>query len=400
MVDVSTTLYIFIAVYAAGLLSPFLTAERGQIIAATSVYRPFCLGLILVHCTTSVFSSAHSILGVLANASYIVALVLITRELRDDQKLIFKRNAFIDAVILLLVVSCVMFLGRLLLVSDRAFASLIIVTAMLAELAIIAAIYSNYRRSKSIYLVHAMVAAFASLLIMLARVVLVNEQTKYAVGFGNESELLLWARLVNAAACFVLLGAITNYHFQKLWNKERHLRVEAERRGLDGLLAMAQARDNEAGNNKLRKKKYVAVLTDNLQSKGRFRAPVPNGPDDIANQNVSRSAELMALAEVYDVLTNRRPGKQTWPTSRLLCRLPIWQAVGSTTLSSTPSLKSKTHFWQLQNAGSMMPMTLAWPLIFRFCPRDCKALPLRSHCHAAMSINNSGRVTSLPLRRR
>ena len=312
MVDVSTTLYIFIAVYAAGLLSPFLTAERGQIIAATSVYRPFCLGLILVHCTTSVFSSAHSILGVLANASYIVALVLIARELRDDQKLIFKRNAFIDAVILLLVVSCVMFLGRLLLASDRAFASLIIVTAMLAELAIIAAIYSNYRRSKSIYLVHAMVAAFASLLIMLARVVLVNEQTKYAVGFGNESDLLLWARLVNAAACFVLLGAITNYHFQKLWNKERHLRVEAERHGLDGLLAMAQARDNEAGNSKLRKKKYVAVLTDNLQSKGRFRAPVPNGPDDIANQDVSRSAELMALAEVYDVLTNRRPGKQTW----------------------------------------------------------------------------------------
>lgn len=157
-----------------------------------------------------------------------------------------------------------------------------------------------------------MVAAVASLLIIIMRLVLVNEQTKYTVGFGNESELLLLARLVNAAACFVLLGAITNYHFQKLWNKERDLRVEAERDKLDGLLAMAQARDNEAGNRTLRKKKYVGVLTDNLQSKGWFAAPAPSGPDDVANQNASRSAELVALADVYDVLTSRRPGKKTW----------------------------------------------------------------------------------------
>jgi len=321
MVDVSITLYLFIAIYAVGLLSPFLTAERGQIIAVTSVYRPFCLGLILVHCITSVFNSVHIIFGVLANASYIVALLLIARELRDDQKLIFRRNAFIDTVILVLVVSCVIFLARLLLAPDRAFASMIILTAMAAVLAIIATIYDNYRRSQSIYLIHAMVAAFASLLIMIVRLVLVNGQTKYTVGFGNESEVLLWARLVNAAACFVLLGAITNYHFQKLWNKERDLRVDAERDKLDSLIAMAQARDNEAGNRMLRKKKYVGVLTDHLQSKGWFAAPASNGPDDLANQNASRTAALMALADVYDVLTSRRPGKQVWTHKQAVAQI-------------------------------------------------------------------------------
>lgn len=99
---------------------------------------------------TSYLSGVHIIFGVLANACYIVALLLIVRELRDDKKLIFKRNAFIDTVTWMLVVSCVMFLGRLLLASDRAFASMIIVTVIVANLAIIAAIYRNYRTSKSI----------------------------------------------------------------------------------------------------------------------------------------------------------------------------------------------------------------------------------------------------------
>lgn len=59
MLELSSVLYIFVTVYAAGLLLPFLGQERVQFTAVTSVYRPLTLSLIMVLCTAAYLSSFH-----------------------------------------------------------------------------------------------------------------------------------------------------------------------------------------------------------------------------------------------------------------------------------------------------------------------------------------------------
>lgn len=269
MTDPTVTLYIFIAAYAAGLLSPYLTSERRQVVAATSAYRPIALILILVHCAASFLTIIDARFGVMANAAYISSLILVAKELRDDQHANIKRAArfgFIWAVLL----SSWLIAGRYALGATRDYAYLVILSALLADLVILIVATQEMARSRSLYLKHIVAAALVALVIMVSRLMQVYHQQSYTLGFGHESELLFVLRLLNAVSFFVLLSAVTNYHFQKLWNREHISRVETEQGMFQSLLALAHARDNETGNHIIRTKNYVRVLANNLKAKNWF----------------------------------------------------------------------------------------------------------------------------------
>jgi response regulator RpfG family c-di-GMP phosphodiesterase len=168
-------------------------------------------------------------------------------------------------------------------------------------------------------------------------------QDDYTFSLVDESDNLFLSRLVIGASFFVLLSAVTNFQFQKVWGKERELRFDSERASLDSLLALSHARDGETGNRFLRKRKYVGVLVDNLKSKGWLTMPdldaqmeqlfqvgsskygqkyavdgshelLDNIDHDanISGDSPSQTVKLMALADVYEVLTSKRPWKKSW----------------------------------------------------------------------------------------
>lgn len=272
MTDPTITLYIFIAAYAAGLLSPYLTAERRQVVDATSAYRPVALSLILLHCVASFLALLTPAFGVMANATYIASLILVSKELRDDQHATVRR-AVRTGLAYGCVIACVLIAGRYALGATRTYAYLVIVSAMLADIRIIRVAVQEMAQSKSLYLKHIVVAASVALLIMFSRLLQVYLQQSYTLGFGHESELLFALRVLNAVSFFVLLSAVTNYHFQKLWNREHLSRVETEHGMFQSLLALAHARDNETGNHIIRTKNYVRLLANNLKQKNWFQVP-------------------------------------------------------------------------------------------------------------------------------
>ena len=383
MLELSAVLYIFIAVYTAGLLSPFLTSERAQVTAVTSVYRPIGLSLVIVHCITAYLSSFHFTVGVVANASYILALVVISQELKFEGKKIFGPNPFLKIFWLGLMIFGLIFFGRLLLGSGREYASLIILLALGAELRLISVIHKSVHQPKSIYLLQAMFAAVLAAGIMVIRLVAVNTQAVFSPSVGDESGFLLALRLLNAASFFVLLNGITNFQFQKLWSKERELRVDAERQSLDSLIAISHAQDTETGNRTLRKRRYVQALVDNLKPKNWFTIPDPevhmeqffsddlsaypnksaiDGPNEAAeglgqeghlrNDSTAQTAQVMAVAEVYEALTSRQPGKRSWTHKQAIAEITgmagsrLDPTVVKAFLEEEATFSAVTHTWR------------------------------------------------------
>ncbi len=219
-------------------------------------------------------------MGVVANASYILALVVISQELIFERTKIFGPNPFSKILWLGLITLCLIFFGRLLLGSGREYACLIVLLALAAELRLIRVIHKSFQETKSIYLLQAMFAALLAAGVMVIRLVAINTQSVFSLGDRDESGLLFALRLLNAASFFVLLNGITNFQFQKLWSKERKLRVDAERQSLDSLIAISHAQDAETGNRILRKRRYVQALVDNLKPKNWFTMPDPEAHMD------------------------------------------------------------------------------------------------------------------------
>jgi hypothetical protein len=343
MLETGAVLYFFIAIYTAGLLSPFLTSERAQVTAVTSVYRPIGLSFIILHCIAHNLNGFHFTLGVVANASYILALVAVSQELKFERTRIFGPHPFSKILWLGLIILGLVFFGRIIFGLGREYASLIILLALGAELMLISVIYKISRQLKSTYLSQAMFASILTAGIMIIRLVVVNSQSVFSFTNSSESGLLIALRMLNAASFFILLNAVTNFHFQKLWNKERELRLDIERASLDSLLALSLARDRETGNRNLRKRKYVGVLIDNLRPKRWLTIPdldarmeylfnfgtskydpkksvdghselldMPDQASVLPGDNNPQMVQLIALADVYDILTSKRPWKRSW----------------------------------------------------------------------------------------
>lgn len=265
-------LYLFISAYAGGLLSPYLTSERDQVIAATSPHRPVALALILLHCFAAIGSEFDVRFGVLANAAYVAALIILAKEVQSRQRETIREAAKygLAALFSLLALFAV---SRGLLGLSRSYAYVPNIAAFIANAFILVATYRHHQQSRSIYLQHAFAASLAAGLIMLIRIGQIHFQHVYSLALANESQILLALRALNAVSFFVLLSAITNFHFQKLWRREHDYRVETEQGMLASLLALAQARDNETGNHIVRTKNYIRVLAENLKQKGWFSVP-------------------------------------------------------------------------------------------------------------------------------
>ncbi len=186
-------------------------------------------------------------------------------------------------------------------------------------------------------------AALFPFTISFIRSYLIIVQDDYTFSLVDESDILFLSRLIIGASFFIILNAVTNFQFQKLWNKERELRFDTERASIDSLLALSHARDGETGNRFLRKRKYVGVLIDHLRSKGWLTMPdldaqmeklfqvgsskynpknVVDGSNNhldkldqdanMSGDSPSQAVKLMALADVYEVLTSKRPWKKSW----------------------------------------------------------------------------------------
>jgi hypothetical protein len=242
-----------------------------------------------------------------------------------------------------LMVFCLLFLGRLVLGQSHAYGHLVGTLNISVQLILILEIFNKFRASKSVHIFCAFVAGVVPLPFLALRSYSIIFEDDYAFSLVNESDLQFLSRLVIGASFFVLLNAVTNFQFQKLWNKERELRFNTERASLDSLLALSHARDSETGKRILRKRKYVGLLVDNLTSQGWLIMPDLNAqmeplfkvgtskhdPRDAANgsnelldkldqganisgDSPSQAVKLMALADVYEVLTSKRPWKKSW----------------------------------------------------------------------------------------
>lgn len=345
MLEPSSVLYFFVAAYAAGLLLPYLTAERAQFTTATSVFRPLTLSLIIVLCIAAYLSGVHFAFEVFASTALILLPLSVRQELLEEKKKIFGAPPFAKILWRGAIFLCLVFFGRVLVGPSSAYACLIFTSAIATQILLILELIKIFRKSKSIHLLSAILAALGPIALVITRIVSISGQDKYAYKFSLVDDsgmpVLLW--LVIGASFFVLLNAVTNFQFQKLWNKERTLRLDTERASLDSLIALSQARDSEAGNRILRKKKYVGLLIDNLRPKGWLTMPDLDAQMDLLfkvgaskydpkyaadgstellegldqgssspGDSAPQSVQLMALADVYDVLTSKRPWKRSW----------------------------------------------------------------------------------------
>ena len=344
MLEPSSVIYIFATIYAAGLMLPFLSAERAEFTAATSVYRPLTLALIIVQCVAAYLSDLNFVFEVFASSAIILLPLSVRQELRDERKKIFGANPFSKMLWLGPIILCLVFFGRVLLGPSNAYANLIFISVILTQILLVIEIIKIFRRSKSIHLLYAIFAALGPIPLVIIRIFSVSVQDTYKnkFSFVYESELpfLLW--LIIAAFFFVLLNAVTNFQFEKFLNKERKLRVDAERHSLDNLIALSIAQDNEAGNRNIRKRKYVQALVDNLKQKGWFVMPDPDADMDqllsdsrstyhapnadspsnvlegvgqqgsLLGDDIPQTVRLMAVADMYDVLTSKRSWKRSW----------------------------------------------------------------------------------------
>jgi hypothetical protein len=341
MFEPSSVLYFFVTAYAAGLLLPFLGAERAQFTDAMSVFRPLTLCLMIVLCIGGYLSGLNFVFEVFASSALILLPLSVRQELRDEQKKIFGADPFSRILWYGFIILCLVFFGRVLLGPSNVYAGLIFITAIATQMLLTQELIKNFRSTKSVYLLYAIFAALGPIPLVITRIVSVSVQAGYTYKFSlvdhSGLPVLLW--LAIAACCFVLLNAVTNFQFQKLWNKERALRLDSERASLDSLIGLSQARDSETGNRIVRKKKYVGLLIDNLRPKGWLTMPDldadteqlfavgspkynANGSAELLEghaqgaslpgDNDPQTVRLIALADVYDVLTSKRPWKRSW----------------------------------------------------------------------------------------
>jgi hypothetical protein len=339
MLEPSSVLYIFGAVYVVGLLLPFLGPERDQFTSITSIYRPLSLSLIMLHCIAAYLSDLHLILNVLASTAILLLPLSLRQELRDERNKIFGADPFSKMLGLGLMIFILLFLGRLLLGESSEYGYIINILNIPLNILLIIELYKVFRISKSIHILYAIIFSFFVLTILAFRVFLYISEDNKAFSLVNESFILLSSRLIIGASFFIILNAVTNFQFQKLWNKERALRLDTERASLNSLIALSQARDSETGNRIVRKKKYVGLLIDNLRPKGWLTMPDldadteqlfavgspkynANGSAELLEghaqgaslpgDNDPQTVRLIALADVYDVLTSKRPWKRSW----------------------------------------------------------------------------------------
>ena len=383
MLELSSVLYIFCAVYAAGLLLPFLSTERAQLTAITSAYRPLSLSLIIVHCVAAYWSGLHFILKIIASTAILLLLLSLRQELRGERNQIFGSYPLSKMLALGLMVFCLLLFGRVLLGESREYGFLVSGLNFTVQIFVAWEIFNKLRTSKSIHLLYALIAALVAFPLLAFRIFLIDIQNDYAFSLVSESELAFLSRLVIAASFFIMMNGITNFQFQKLWNKERELRVDAERQSFDSLMAISHAQDTETGNRILRKRRYVQALVDNLKPKNWFTMPDPeahmeqffsdglsaypnksaiDGPNEAAeglgqesrlrSDSTTQTAQVMAVAEVYEALTSRRPGKRSWTHKQAIAEITemagsrLDPTVVKAFLEEEATFSAVTHTWR------------------------------------------------------
>lgn len=272
IIEQASSLYIFITAYSVGLIYPYLTSERDKVVAVTSTYRPAALAMVLFHCLSYFLSYYIGWLALVANAAYISALWLIAGEL-DRGRDASARKVLQETSIVFLGVLTIVWAIKSTASDARHFAYFINGMAAFVIVMILRVAARELRRSPSHYLRHALLAAGGSLFIIFVRIAQIHEQSAYVVGIGQESAILFLLRLLNAVCFFVLLNALTNLHFQRLWNAEGSRRQMAENGALQALAALAKARDHETGHHIIRTQNYVRLLARNLATKGWFALP-------------------------------------------------------------------------------------------------------------------------------
>ena len=269
-------LYLFLLVYVIGELVPYINAGRDRIIALTSSDRPMIAVLIAVHCVTAIGSNFNHIFSVVANASYIAALFMLTGEFRSRRNTSIAKSA--KKALGLFLLFLVPLVGLTITVlKGQEIAILVISVAAIAEAAVFCCALrkSIQVRFSSIYLRQAMFAATLALLSMGTRLFLVLSTEIYALNIGTEAEILFLLRLANAASFFLLVNAIANYQLQSIVEVESLRRVTAEDGTIQTLSSLAKARDNETGNHVVRTSEFVRLLGLRLARKDWLGAEDP-----------------------------------------------------------------------------------------------------------------------------
>lgn len=276
LLDPGTVLYIFLLFYVIGELIPYSGSNRDKIIRLTSSDRPFIVILIAIHCVSSIIAHISSLLSIIANASYISALFVLSGEMNKKSIINLKYSlkkslaifgSLFTFCIVVKIISHEGAVNALLIISLALFAQ-----ALLSYRSTCRAIDTNF---KSIYVNQAAIAAIFGLIVITVRLVFVFYTGEYALSVQTESAFLLSLRLANAASFFLLINAIFNNKFEAIVESGEVHRVAAQGGTLRALVMLAKTRGKQTERHYTRIQEFVRLIGHRLDQKRWFGADDP-----------------------------------------------------------------------------------------------------------------------------
>lgn len=266
-------LYGTVAVAMVGLLYPFVLPQRQRLLAITSVFRPWSLVFLLLHCVLTIsLVKAPPVVLPISSVAIVGAILMLLLEVRSQRRPV-------PAGVLwwcfggLLLLSCFAIwktdFGR-----QHQTTPLVFVVLVLGLLSWAAGeIWKNWCRRPSAHLMLAFLLGLLGLATIVLRVVVTARSGITVVNAtAEEPPLLFLTRTLFPVLLCLISIALNNGYLEQLWRREADSREDAEENLLTTLSALAKARDEETGNHIVRTRNYVRLLAQYFKDRGELES--------------------------------------------------------------------------------------------------------------------------------
>jgi HD-GYP domain-containing protein (c-di-GMP phosphodiesterase class II) len=266
-------LYVTVAVAMLGLLYPFLLPQRSRLLTITSVYRPWSLVFLLLHCllTLSLVVAPPVVLPI-SSVTIVGAITMLLLEVRSQRQPVPRVMLPVSFVALAALAMFAIWktdFGRQHQATPLVF--VVLVVALLGWASV--EIYRNCRRRPSAHLMLAFLLGLLGIATILLRV-LVTARTGVTVVNSTAAEpplLFLTRTLFPVLLCLISI-TLNNGYLEQLWRREADSRKDAEQNLLSTLSALAKTRDEETGNHIVRTRNYVRVLAQYFRERNQLES--------------------------------------------------------------------------------------------------------------------------------
>lgn len=262
-------LYGTVAVAMIGLLYPFLLPQRQRLLGITSIFRPWSLVFLLLHCVLTIsLVAVPPVVLPLSSVSIVGAILMLLLEVRSQRRKVpsgVLNWCFGGLAVLSAFALWKTDLGRQHQATPLVFVFLVmgLLTWISAEL------WRNWRTRPSAHLLLAFFLGLLGIATILLRVVVTSRSGVTVVNaIDTEPPLLFLTRTLFPVLLCLISIALNNGYLEQLWRREADSREDAEQNLLSTLSALAKARDEETGNHIARTRNYVRLLGEYFRARG------------------------------------------------------------------------------------------------------------------------------------